>query len=49
MNRQERIEKKGYDIIYSMCGRFVFASEFGGLRKIQGTSITDLHKKIFGY
>ena len=49
MTRQERIENKGYKVIFDMNGRSVFASKNNGLTKIKGTSITELHRKIFGY
>ena len=49
MTRQERIENKGYKVIFDMNGRSVFASKNNGLSKIKGTSITGLHRQIFGY
>lgn len=49
MTRQKRIENKGYKIIFDMNGKSVFASKNNGLRKIKGSSITDLHNQIFGY
>jgi len=49
MTRQERIENKGYKVIFDINGRSVFAIRNNGLNKIKGTSITDLHGKIFGY
>lgn len=49
MTRQKRIENKGYKITFDMNGKSVFAIKNNGLTKIKGSSITDLHKKIFGY
>lgn len=48
MIRQERIERKGYKVIRDISG-CIFASKNNGLVKIKGNSVTDLHKKIFGY
>lgn len=47
MKRQKRLETKGYRITFDINGRSVFAQK--GLSKIKGTSVTDLHKKVFGY
>ena len=49
MKRQKRIESKGFKIIFSMSGESVFAIKNNGLTKIKGSSVTDLHRKIFGY
>ncbi len=49
MKRLERLEKHGWKIINYMDGTGCQATRNNGLRKIIGTSITDLHKKIFGY
>jgi hypothetical protein len=49
MTRLERIENKGYEVTNFMSGNGVQASKNNGTTKITGTSITDLHKKIFGY
>lgn len=48
-SRQERIESKGYKVIFAMTGRSVFAIKNNGLKKIWGSSVTHLHRKIFGY
>ena len=49
MTRQERIENKGYKVIFDMNGRSVFAVRNNGMTNIKGTSVTNLHKTIFGY
>lgn len=49
MTRQQRIEKKGYKVTFSMQSGKPFAHKNNGLTKIWGESITDLHRKIFGY
>jgi len=46
MKRLERIERKGYKVIADLSG-VVFAEKNG--RQIKANSITELHKKIFGY
>jgi len=47
MKRLERLEKKGYYVLVYINGKGAVASKKG--REFIGTSITDLHKKIFGY
>jgi hypothetical protein len=49
MKRQKRIEKHGYKIIFDMSGQSVFAKKNNGLISVKGSSVTDLHRKIFGY
>ena len=52
MKLRKRIESKGYKITVSISNfgeKYIVASEHNGFRKITGTSITDLHRKIFGY
>lgn len=46
-NKIKRIENKGWKITFAMSGNYVFASN--GLLNLKSTSITGLHKKIFGY
>ena len=50
MTRQERLESKGYSI--KVCynnwgGKTVYANNGG--RDITGTSVTNIHEKVFGY
>jgi len=47
MKRLTRLENAGYKVITDINSGNVFAKK--GLRIIKGTSITDIHKKIFGY
>ena len=49
MTRLQRLNKKGYKVTYHMSGRGCFASKNNGLNKVKGSSVTDLHRKIFGY
>ena len=52
MKRLNRLENKGWKVVICspQCGEpSAFASKLNGLRKIKGSSITDLHKQIFGY
>lgn len=49
MTRQKRIENKGYKVVFAMSGNSVFATKNNGLTKIKGTSVSNLHKQIFGY
>ena len=53
--RRDRLEEKGYKIVCCIVNRNG-QQEVGGYyaqkennRKIQGTSISNLHKKVFGY
>jgi hypothetical protein len=47
MKRLERLEKAGYDVTVYMSGNGCQAVK--GSIKVTETSITALHKKIFGY
>ena len=47
MTRLQRLEKAGYKVSVLMQGTGAIAEKNG--RKVKGTSITNLHKKIFGY
>tara|TARA_B110000858_G_C17700447_1_gene425646 strand:- start:484 stop:627 length:144 start_codon:yes stop_codon:yes gene_type:complete len=47
MRRLDRIENKGFKVIVHMNGNGCFAEKNNV--KFKGTSITNLHKKIFGY
>jgi hypothetical protein len=49
MTRLNRLESKGWKVSQSMNSNSMFATKNNGLTKVKGTSITDLHKKIFGY
>ena len=49
MKRLARLEKHGWKIGHYMSGRGCQATKNNGLTKITGTSITDLHRQIFGY
>lgn len=49
MKRLERIENAGYRVTNYMSGNGCQATKNNGPTKIKGSSITDLHKKIFGY
>ena len=47
MKRLERLEKNGSCVVVYMNGKGAIATKFG--RTIKGTSVTDLHIKIYGY
>ena len=47
MRRLECLEKKGWKVSVFLSGNGAIATRNN--TKIKGTSITDLHKKIFGY
>jgi hypothetical protein len=47
MKRQTRIEEKGYKVTFYMSGNGCQATKNN--TTVKGTSITNLHKKIFGY
>ena len=49
MTRLERLEKHGWKVVNYMSGNGCQASKNNGLKKVTGTSITDLHYQIFGY
>ena len=49
MNRLERLENKGWIITCFFNGNGCQATNYIGSTKIIGSSITDLHNKIFGY
>ena len=49
MKRLEKLKKHGWKVASYMSGNGCQATKNNGLNKITGTSITDLHKKIFGY
>ena len=49
MKRLERLEKHGWKVSVHMGGTGATASKNNGLRKIQGSSITNLHFIIFGW
>lgn len=45
-NRQQRIESKGYKVVFTTSGKVL--AKKGSLGFI-GESITDLHTQLFGY
>ena len=47
MKRLARVEHKGWKVVMFMSGRACQAIK--GTIRIQGSSITNLHKQIFGY
>ena len=47
MKRLARLEAKGWNVVSFMSGNGCIATKES--KKIKGTSITDLHTKIFGY
>jgi hypothetical protein len=47
MERLERLEKHGWKVTNYMSGNGCQASKNN--RTIKGSSVADLHKKIFGY
>lgn len=49
MKRLERLEKKGWKITNFISGNGCQATKNNGLIKIKGSSISNLHYKIFGY
>jgi hypothetical protein len=49
MKRKNRLENKGWNIIVYASGNGCQAINHIGSTKVIGSSITDLHKKIFGY
>ena len=49
MTRLQRLEKHGWHVINYMSGNGCQATKNNGLTKIKGTSITELHNRIFGY
>lgn len=49
MKRLVRIENHGWNVVNYISGNGCQATKNNGLTKITGTSITDLHKQIFGY
>ena len=49
MTRLQRLEDKGWKVVKYMSGNGCQATKNNGLTKVKGTSITDLHRQIFGY
>lgn len=49
MKRLKNLENHGWRVIFYMCGTGCQASKNNGLTKISASSVTALHKKIFGY
>ena len=47
MTRRQRLENHGWKIVTFMSGNGYQAIKNN--KKITGTSVTDLHRKIFGY
>ena len=47
MKRLARLENKGWNVVAYMSGNGCQATKNN--IKIKGTSVTDLHKQIFGY
>lgn len=47
MTRLERLEKHGYKIVHYMSGKGCEAQK--GNFKIKAESVTELHRKVFGY
>lgn len=45
-NRKERIESKGYRVIYTSCGKVI--AKKGDIAEI-GNSLTEVYEKMFGY
>lgn len=49
MKRLERLENNGWKVTVYMNGNGCQATKNNGLTKTTGSSITDLHRHIFGY
>lgn len=46
LTRKERIELKGYKVIYTTCGKVIAKKE--GIAEI-GNTLTEVYRSIFGY